>query len=452
MKPSHTNLLLALPLVACAAPAVEHDEGLAAWERIRDAERAAAPPPSEPLDETSELDDLLRHARAHDPGLAAAFERWRAALERLPQTSTLPAPRMTLGAYLSPVETRVGPLRGRLGVSQPIPWPGKLELAGQAAHREAEAAREQLDAVRLDLDQRVRDTWYELAWLEQSTRITEGHRELLLHWESVALARLETGQVSHSDVIRAQVELGKLEDRVRTLRDLRRPLVARMNAALNRPADAHLPRPGYPLPAPPVFDEAQLKAQLAESSPVLRAMDQRIRAAELQVELAGKAFYPDVAVGAELGLIGGARGGGVAGSGDDTLALTLGLELPVRRDVYRAGVREAEARGRALTKTRDATRNRLSAELEMALYRMRDAHRRAELFQGSLIPKGEESVRALDTAYQTGEETFLDLIDAERVLLEFQLEAAKAESERAQALAEIQRITGADLFDTEPQS
>ena len=93
----------------------------------------------------------------------------------------------------------------------------------------------------------------------------------------------------------------------------------------------------------------------------------------------------------------------------------------------------------------EETRNRLSSDLEMALYQFRDGDRRVGLFRDSLIPKGEESVQALDTAYQAGDEGFLDLIDAQRVLLEFQLQAARAEADRAKAVAEIERITGIAL-------
>ena len=71
--------------------------------------------------------------------------------------------------------------------------------------------------------------------------------------------------------------------------------------------------------------------------------------------------------------------------------------------------------------------------------------RRVELFRNGLVPKGEESIQALDTAYQSGDEGVLDLIDAQRVLLEFQLQAARAESDLAQALSMIEKITGVQL-------
>jgi len=266
------------------------------------------------------------------------------------------------------------------------------------------------------------------------------------HWESVALSRMETGLGSHADVIRAQVELGKLEDRVQTLQDLRRPLAARLNAALGRDARAALPTPQLPLPAPPELDESKLLADLERTSPRLRAFAHRIEAAKLGVDLADKAYYPDFFVGADYTLVGSANAPGVAGSGDDAFALTLGFDLPIWRSSYNAGARAADAQMRAAHMEHDEARNQLAAELEMAFYEFRDAHRRMQLFQERLIPKGEESVRALDTAYQSGDEGFLDVIDAERVLLEFQLEAARAEADRGKALADIERITGASLY------
>ena len=443
----HTTSLLCLALGGCAAPSADYQRRLSTWEdaRLRGEREVAAASALDELGGDADLPRLLRHARANNPGLEAAFQRWKEALEAVPRATTLPNPRLSFSGYLSEVETRVGPMQARVGLTQPFPWFGELELAGDAAFEAAEAARELLEAARLDLDQRLRDAWYEYAWLEQAIVITQVNRELLAHWESVARARLETGLGRHADVIRAQVELGKLEDRFQSLGDLRRPIVARLNAALHRAPDAPLPKPKFPLPEPPELDERRLSEALASTSPTLRALDHGVEAARHGMELAGKAFYPDFFVGADYTFIGSARNPGTPGSGDDAFALTLGLDLPIWRGSYRAGMRQAEARMKGARLGRDEALNRLRAELEMALYRFRDGGRRVTLFRDSLIPKGEESVQALDTAYQSGDEGFLDLIDAERVLLEFQLQAARAEADRAKALAEIERITGISL-------
>ena len=130
------------------------------------------------------------------------------------------------------------------------------------------------------------------------------------------------------------------------------------------------------------------------------------------------------------------------GSGDDALALTFGVELPIWRSRYRAGV----AQGQAMQAARGAeladARNRLLAELERARYELRDAHRRVELYENDLVPKAEESLQALLAGYQATETDFLDVIDAERLFLEFQLAAVRARADRLQAWSEIDRIVG----------
>ncbi|QDU82930.1 Cobalt-zinc-cadmium resistance protein CzcC precursor [Planctomycetes bacterium Pla163] len=440
-----TILFTPLLYASCVAPPEMYGERLASWERSNDT-FATEPRGDIEFDEgAGPLEQILRSARSRNPGLEASFQRWRAALERVPQATTLPEPRLTLGVYLAEVETRVGPMQGRVGIAQPFPWFGKLELAGNASFEAAEAARELLEATRLELEYAIRDTWYEYAYLETAIEVTEGNRALLVHWESVARARFETGLGQHSDVIRAQVELGKIEDRVQTLTDLRRPLVAKLNAALDRDGSAELPRPTGALPVPPAIDGLGGTESLDATNPMLRAYEHRIAAARYGVGLADKEFFPDFTVGVDYTLIGSATNAGVPDSGEDAIAVTLGFELPVWRSSYRAGVREAEAIERAMTLERSQLRNRLAAELEMALYRFRDADRRLELFRDALVPKGEESVEALDSAYQSGDQGFLDLIDAQRILLEFQLQVARAESDRAQSAAEIERITGLPL-------
>ena len=179
-----------------------------------------------------------------------------------------------------------------------------------------------------------------------------------------------------------------VENRVRTLEDLRTPIRARLNATLGRPTDAALPRPDLPLPEPVDLDATRLKDAFPAASPRLRALGHRVEAARHGVELAKKAFYPDLLVGLEYTFIGSAAPG-VPASGDDAVALTLGFDLPVWRSSYRAGQRGARAGMRAARSELDEARNRLAADLELSLYHYRDADRRVDLFRDTLIPKGE---------------------------------------------------------------
>ncbi|MFT7464284.1 MAG: cobalt-zinc-cadmium efflux system outer membrane protein [Pseudohongiellaceae bacterium] len=428
----------------CSTPHSGYDRGIDAWDAVVEELPEGLP---QALGDSSTLSDQLIWARFYNPAVRAAAHRWRSALEQVPQSSGLPDPRLTFGYFIDEVETRTGPMDWRLGVSQRFPWFGSLDLAGQVAVDMAEVARERWLAARQAVSLEVRTGWYELAYLDAAIDVTRGHRDLMISWESVARTRYATALGSDADVIRAQVELGKLDDRLRSLEDLKRPLSARLNGALNRPA-------GAPLPTTTLehggVDAARLEIlglaeSLDHSSPELRARSWAIEAAEQQLRLADKQFYPDFSLGLDYTNVGSARGPGVSGSGDDVLAITTGISLPLRRGQLNSAKRQAQAQKAAAQADWRAAHNRMSAELELGLYSVRDAERRITLYLNTLVPKGQQSISSTTVAYQAGDASFLDLIDAERVLLEFQLATARARADHAQALATVEQLTGRDL-------
>ena len=80
-----------------------------------------------PLSAATPPDGYVRYALYHSPAVEAAYQRWAAVSERLPQVRALPDPRLNFGFFLDEVETRTGPQQARFGVSQSFPWPGLLE-------------------------------------------------------------------------------------------------------------------------------------------------------------------------------------------------------------------------------------------------------------------------------------------------------------------------------------
>ena len=81
----------------------------------------------------------------------------------------------------------------------------------------------------------------------------------------------------------------------------------------------------------------------------------------------------------------------------------------------------------------------------MALFGLRDADRKIDLYRDTLLPKAEQSMKITELAFTTGKAGFLDLIDSQRILLGFQLEHKRALADRSQRLAEIDMLIGGDL-------
>ena len=397
------------------------------------------------IGDNSTLSDYLAYAALNNAGLEAAFNRWKAELERIPQVKALPDPRFTYGYFIESVETRVGPQRQKFGLAQTFPWFGKLSLQGDAAAHAAEAVQQVYEKTKLQLFRRVKSAYYEYWYIAQAVAATKEHIRLVTNLEGVARTRFKAGVTPHSAVIQAQVELGKLDDRLRTLESLRAPIVAKLNAALNRPTQLPLPWPRSLPEFAASFSDEQALQWLAQGSPDLRRLDHLAEKEEAGINLARRNYYPDITLGIDYVDTDDALNPDLTDSGKDPLMAMVSVNLPIWYGKYRAAEREARLRKAAVEETRDDTEKRLGADLQLALYHFRDAARKINLYGDTLLPKAKQSLQVTQQEFEAGKAGFIALIDAQRSLLEFQLAHQRAQSDRGQRLAEIEMITGKEI-------
>ncbi len=358
------------------------------------------------------LADYLRYAALNNAGLKAAFEQWKAAIEEVPQARALPDPRFTYGHFIEEVETRVGPQRNKFGISQMFPWFGKIEARTRAAGAAAQAARRRYEAKKLKLFFEVKDAFHEYVYLARAIEIAGENLELIEDFEEVALTKYIGAATGHPDILRAQVELAKLEDQLRTLEGLREPIVARLNAVLNRKSPELLPWPTREDLRAVKIDRRQIKELLLAQNPELQALDFDLESARSRVELAKKKFYPDIGVGVDWVQTDGALMAGTRDSGKDPVMLMFSLNLPIWRQSYKAAEIQARAIARKTRLDKTQMENTLIARAERVLYDYEDSERKQRLYSDILVPKAQELIGASESVYQGGTIDFLSLLDA----------------------------------------
>jgi outer membrane protein TolC len=192
--------------------------------------------------------------------------------------------------------------------------------------------------------------------------------------------------------------------------------------------------------------DKELLAWLGEANPEIKAMELDAEKERKGISLARKQIIPDVTLGFEW-IDTGKGPQGVSDSGKDPLIANASVNLPIWYEKYKAAEREARARFLDAQHRLADRRNNLAAELQLALYNYRDAERKIDLYGNTLIPKGEESLKTTVAAYRTGQLDFLSLIDAQRILLEFQMSNERALVNRAKHVAEIEKLTGREVPD-----
>ncbi|MCJ7693677.1 MAG: TolC family protein [Sedimentisphaerales bacterium] len=391
------------------------------------------------------LSDYLQYAALRNAALEASFHHFKAALEQVPQAKSLPDPKFTYGYFITEVETRVGPQEQKFGIMQVFPWFGTIEARTDSAAAQAKAAKKRYDAQKLKLFQQVKEAFYEYVYLASAVDIARQNLELLKYFEEVARTRYAAAAGGHPDVIRAQVELAKLEDILKSLEKLREPTVARLNAVLNRQSSEMLAWPEKEEFKLPKVDGQKVITILRQTNPELAAIDFEVAEAQSKVELAKRKFYPDIGVGVEWIETGSAAGSGVSGSGEDPLVLMFSMNLPIWTDSYKAAERQAHSNVIKARQQRTEAENTILARAEQVLYDFEDSNRKIRLYADVLIPKADELLEASEAAYRGGTVDFLSLIDAQRMKLDFQLKYDRAVTDSQQKLAELEMLVGTEL-------
>lgn len=425
---------------------IQQSQRLDTAPAVSEAPEAAAPSPApdagatNDLPETPSLEDYLAYALEHNPAIHSAFEQWKAALERVPQARALMDPQLS---YSHVVRDSDMGTRQTVGLAQTFPWYGTLRARGDVALEGALAAEQQFEQQRQDVQREVKDAFAEYAYLARAHEVMRRNRAILEDVQAAAEARFEAGETPYADVVRAEVAIEQLDDEIASLLARREPLVGRLNAALGRPAKRPLPWPERTPEAPLENDESELIQALAESNPELRSLEHAVARERHAIDVARRNWIPDLTLGAEYMDMREDR---------DAVELMASINLPLYRGRLDAERAEAIADFGAATKQRVDRRHALEAELRLAWHELRDADRRARLFERTLIPMTREALDATEAAYAAGESEFQAVTEAQSALQEMQLTYERVVADRFQRLAELERLIGRPLVRENPET
>lgn len=380
--------------------------------------------------------DLIAAVLERNPTLPAMQAAWEAAQARIEPASSLDDPRLTYA--VAPRTADVPGLdRGqRIELSQRLPWPGKLRLTGERAGHEAQAARENIDTARLKLTAAARAVYADWFYVHDALRINAINQDLWREFKRIAETKYATGRASKQDALRADVELNMLRHQAIVLERQRRDVLARLNTLLNRPPDLPVPSPAVPsdpraLPAP-----SALRAAALAHRPDLKALEAGLAAQRARTELAEREFYPDFNVMAGYNTL--------WDMDEKRFTVGVGINLPLDRSRRRAALGEAQANARRVEWELADRRAEIEGEVQRAFDAVEEARHVFALYREKLVPLAEENLDAARADYQAGSGDFLNLVTAEKNLVETQLGAARALADYHRHLALLALRVGGD--------
>jgi cobalt-zinc-cadmium efflux system outer membrane protein len=388
------------------------------------------------------LDSYLVEAAENNPGLKGEFSEYMAALQKVPQVGALPDPQITFGYFIQPVETKLGPQRARISVSQMFPWFGTLGTREDAATEMARSKYEQFREAKSRLFYDVKSTYYNLYFTQKAIKITNENLTILNTFYKVSLIKVEAGMASSVDVLRVEMEIADMENQLILFGDNLNAQRIQFNNLLNVDDFRTVLLPDTLANADIDMTEEAVIDSIRNGNHQVLQMEFMQAAYDKQQIAAQKAGNPGIMVGFDYFLIGKGSNPTMADAGKDAVVFPMiGMTIPIYRKKYTAMVKEAALMQESTENKKLNKINVLETTFEKANNDYRDAGRRIPLFLGQ-SDKAQKALNILRTEYETAGKNFEEVLRMERQLLKYRLELEKARADKDAAIAFIDYLAG----------
>ena len=412
------------------------------------------------------LDSLVTRAISVSPVVAVAQARADAAAARVGPAGARPDPMLMAGVQNFPLSEpgfADGMTMKMVGVSQTIPFPGKLSARVDVADEELSAARAAVAGARRAVAREVRTLYYDLAFTTRALEIVSRTQALVAAMIPVTETRYASGSGSQSEILRLRVETARLASAAATLAEDQRATLAALNALLGEPAgapvgDATIPAAiaraaitdsaraitfestalGARVRSSPIPPMENLLALAVRNSAELQEHEAMMRAQRARAALARRERLPDIDVALQYGQRNGLG---------DMVTAIVSVPIPLQKHRKQdADVAAADAELRAIEAEHMVSLNELRANvarLDGALDRDRT---QLALYTRSILPQARASLASANVGYQAGRVEFATLIDAQAVLFNYETDYYRTLTDFAKTLAELEEQTGERLI------
>jgi outer membrane protein TolC len=387
------------------------------------------------------LDAVVHEALEKNPAVQSALHTINAQRRRIPQAKTLPDPMIAVGwaGNIAPFSIQQGdPSSNRnVGVTQQLPYPGKLKIRGEMAGKEADAAEADYEAVRRRVTADVKAAYYDYFYFDKAIQITEKNKGLLDKLSKISEARYRVGKAMQQDVLRSQIEISLLLQKLAILEQQRATAQARLNTLMVRVPESPLPNAADVQPSALAYSLEELYDLAAKNDTGVLRETRMVERNQLAVSLAQKEYRPDIGVGYMYQQ---------RPNLPDMHAVTFSVNVPVfYKTKQREGVVQASEELTSAEKSRDNRLNELRFELKQQYLAAKAADQLLNLYAKAVVPQSSLALESSMSAYQVGNLDFLSMLANFTTLLNYETDYYRQVADHEMALARMEPMTGVEL-------
>lgn len=394
------------------------------------------------------LDNLISKALEVSPKLKVLKNKKLASETLESQVSNLPDPVLTLGLANLPTNSfsfTQEPMTGKIvGLSQKIPFPGKLNAAGEAKKIEPELVQKEIDDSRNEIKMEVAQNYFDLANIRKTIEYTRESKKLLQSIADVVKTKYEVSKASQQNLIQIQSEITRIEDKIKKLESKERTFQSNLNALI-------LADPSNSIRTAELEDISQrdfsvnLLDSLAQvNRPFLSGIKLRVSQSKLMKNVADYNNYPNFNLSIQY-----SQRDRIARTNTDLtdfFSVMVGITLPLNYGGKNSSsVQEAELKEKMFEDQYDAARQILYQKFGSSISTLRELKEREELLKDGLLPQSQQAFNSALSAYQVDEIDFINVIDAQNKLLNVETELYSIRADYYKELNKLEFLVGTRL-------
>lgn len=349
----------------------------------------------------------------------------------------LPDPQLNVGLFNAPVDNfdldREPNTQLRFGVSQSFPRGDTLKIRTQqtqwSSKEQGFRSQDQLaQSVRM-----ARENYLDIFYNVGAQGIIHQSHQYFSQLVEIAESFYSVGRVNQQDVLRAQLELSRLEERVIIFKKNEDLARAELSKWLDDRAYEVIDK-GFPILAEIAAQQAVIDELVFH--PSVKASDSVISFFNEGVSLAEEQYKPGWSVGVEYRKRFGNNADG--SDRDDQMAALVKVDLPIftnKRQDRRLSSSQYQVMAAKDVRIDQLQVLKRSVLREFAAFRK--FKEQSELYDLQLVPDANANANASLKAYQSGVTEFTTLARARITQLDIQLEALRVKVEAAKAQARI---------------
>jgi len=399
---------------------------------------------SHPAHAATSLPQLIKIALEQNPDLKAKKLAWQSNIQQYPQAVALSDPSLTYNEAINPIETRLGPQERSLVLQQKIPYPGKRGLKGEMVKKDIALAKTRYEQASRNLIVSLKQAFYEALYLKQAISLSEQNKAILEKIAHVANTSYASNNSTLNDVAKAQSQYAQVTYDVQLLQELLSTEKTRINTLLNRNSEQSFTLPHTHVPIKLQHSLERLY-HYTEANEELKMADLVIEKSEIKKQLSRYASLPNFKLGVQYSQIGDSETASLARSGEDAIAVSLGMTIPLYHDKNKAIKHQAHLERLKSIEQKKSLINTLKNKVKGIFFKLNNTQRLITLYQKNLIPQAQHAKQIAEVHYRDNKGSITQYLATQATWLNFQLAYQRAIADYWKNLAEMEKLTGKSL-------